>query len=287
MSALSDTAEYKVWLEERLGVPVDVRGLQPGEYEYYKNSPDVQRIDLEESTLYESTSERLLTQFRDSDFWKRIKTELVNADFEYRRETGNRFCLLAHPISSLDVDRKPWKSVVDKAYRKNRRSHPGSPNTVWVTPDNWLVTLRDVIRTTIVVRYLDCFERVGALIEEVAADVGVTYDSPDYEAREEGYYAVHWTILFPFRFPTQVLRSPVEVLQIPVEIQLCTQVQEVLRALTHIFYEERRGRSPSSTDPKWQWDSQCPQFVPNYLGHLLHYADGAIMNIRHGRSASE
>ena len=62
-----------------------------------------------------------------------------------------------------------------------------------------------------------------------------------------------------------------------VEVQLCTQIQEVIRSLTHVFYKKRRVK-PRAPGHKWQWDCEGDEFVPNYLGHMLHYADGMIMN---------
>jgi hypothetical protein len=30
---------------------------------------------------------------------------------------------------------------------------------------------------------------------------------------------------------------------------------------------------------KWQWDYECNEFAPNYIGHVLHYIEGAVMQI--------
>lgn len=130
-----------------------------------------------------------------------------------------------------------------------------------------------------VVRYLDGVDIVRDAITEIADEVGVITHVA-YQAREEGYYALHITATVPLPFPSRDWRTTR--LDIPVEIQVCTQVQEVLRALTHKFYEDRRRR-PTVTDEKWQWNCHSEQFVPNYLGHLLHYADGMIVNVRHQR----
>ena len=62
-------------------------------------------------------------------------------------------------------------------------------------------------------------------------------------------------------------------------MQLCTQIQEVLRLLTHDLYRKRRVE-PLVPGYRWQWDCESDEFVLNYLGHMLHYADGMIMNSR-------
>lgn len=33
-------------------------------------------------------------------------------------------------------------------------------------------------------------------------------------------------------------------------------------------------------DIKWQWDYESDEFIPNYLGHILHYIEGMIMEVR-------
>ena len=67
-----------------------------------------------------------------------------------------------------------------------------------------------------------------------------------------------------------------------VEIQITTQLQEVIRRLLHKYYERQRsGRSTS--DLKWQWDYKSDEFAANYLGHILHYVEGMIMDVRDKR----
>ncbi len=33
-------------------------------------------------------------------------------------------------------------------------------------------------------------------------------------------------------------------------------------------------------DTKWQWDYKGDEFATNYLGHILHYVEGMIMDVR-------
>ena len=57
------------------------------------------------------------------------------------------------------------------------------------------------------------------------------------------------------------------------------QIKDVIKELTYKYYEKRRMRlSPS--DEKWQWNYKSEEFAPNYIGHILHYVEGAIMEIR-------
>ncbi len=65
---------------------------------------------------------------------------------------------------------------------------------------------------------------------------------------------------------------------VPVEIQITTQLPEVIRKLMHKYYEEKRSKL--NTNTKWQWDYKSNEFSLNYLGHILHYIEGMIMEIR-------
>lgn len=66
-------------------------------------------------------------------------------------------------------------------------------------------------------------------------------------------------------------------LDIGIEIQVTTQAKEVLRKLLHVGYESSRLGDVQSD---WQWAYDSRAFAANYLGHVLHYVEGRIMNIR-------
>lgn len=202
-----------------------------------------------------------------------------NTNYSLYDASHSPYKLLAHPRSPPKVITKSWTSLVLKSWRVNvldNQNWPSPPDEGWITPDNWSEKVRDVIRTTVVVRYLDGVDIVRRCVRAVAKATSAAFHE-DYEAREEGYYALHLTVTLPLRLIGREWEARLST--IPVEIQVCTQVQEVLRALTHRFYERSRLLSKAAS-AKWQWDCGCDQFVPNYLGHMLHYADGVIMNIR-------
>jgi hypothetical protein len=56
-------------------------------------------------------------------------------------------------------------------------------------------------------------------------------------------------------------------------------LQEVLRKLLHKYYEEKRKREKRE-DISWQWDYKSEEFAVNYLGHILHYIEGLILEVR-------
>ena len=100
-----------------------------------------------------------------------------------------------------------------------------------------------------------------------------------FEAREHGYYAAH----IELSFETELINIEHDAVKcrVIIEIQITTQIQDVIRKLTHKYYETRR-ESTAVVDPgrSWQWNYNSPEFIPNYLGHLLHFVEGMIMEIR-------
>jgi len=231
-----------------------------------------------EQEFFENAAGRLLADFKKSAFWHRVLSELRDSHAVYDSTYG----LLAHSTRLDNVVHKSWDSIVLKSFRRNvldNANWPDPPDKGWTTHLNWFETVSDVVRTTIVVRYLDGVEIVHKAVAKAAAATTATVTF-DYEARDEGYYALHITARLLLSFPSKTWERVQK--EVPVEIQVCTQVQEVLRTLTHKFYEASRLR-PKMDDAKWQWDYRGDQFAPNYLGHILHYADGVIMNIRHER----
>jgi hypothetical protein len=70
-----------------------------------------------------------------------------------------------------------------------------------------------------------------------------------------------------------------EKIDVSIEIQITTQLQEAIRRLLHKHYEERR-KCIRTEEKIWQWDYKSEEFATNYLGHILHYVEGMITDIR-------
>jgi hypothetical protein len=51
------------------------------------------------------------------------------------------------------------------------------------------------------------------------------------------------------------------------------------QGFTPKYYEQRRTRL-EKPDDKWQWNYKSDEFSPYYIGHIIHYIDGTIMEIR-------
>ena len=227
-------------------------------------------------SYYESNAARLLKSFQEHPFWKTIGERLKEWDTEYYKEKG--FHLIA--TSELPkVVSKPYKSLLNKAYRKDclkNKVFPNEPEKGWVCPDTWFDMIHDIIRTSFIVRYLDGVKYLDQRLSQVAKDVGCHY-SCSYEAHDDGYYAAHVAVVLELSIVGMDWQETSH--QIEVEIQITTELQEMVKNLLHVYYEDNR-RKVIPQDYKWQWDYHSEQFVPNFLGHIAHYLEGMIVEIR-------
>ena len=249
-----DEKEFKVWLKKELGFEIDKQ------YEYY----------------YDTVVQKLKNDFENSDFWKKIKNDLPELNDKYRIDKGVHLLI---PSNIPIVHSKNLNSLIIKAYRKNilnNTNFPDPPNVGWITRENWFEKIKDIIRTTLTVKYLDGVEILINHIEEISKHYEFEFTS-SFEAREEGYYAAHSGIVLPFSIPNHDF-SPVKK-NVIIEIQVTTQIQEIIKTLLHKHYEENR-KVLTPKDYKWQWDYKSPEFTSNYLGHIIHYVEGMIVEIR-------
>lgn len=256
MERPTNLEQYEKWLEEERGY----------------------RITEKLKRRYESVSLLVYSEFKKTDFWKCLKKELEESEAAYRLKT-NGYSLLMRKPEELKLDIKEFASFFWKTERKNvfeNKNWPNAPDGDWVTPENWFSKINDIVRTRVVVKYLDGVKILVERLQQLC-NISVLTPSVDWEASEEGYYAAHLYVQREYSIPT--LKFDSEKVPIRVEIQVTTQLQEPINRLTHKYYEERRGKVKSS-DSKWQWDYKSDEFIPNYLGHILHYIEGTIMEVR-------
>jgi len=230
-------------------------------------------------THYETAATMIHEQFCQSGFWKEYTANLATYHDEYM--TRNGYDLLLHRQQVPVVEKKPWLSFLNKTYRENylhNGNWPEEPRGGWIEPSNWLAKIPDVARTTIVVKYLDGVEFLATKTRALCEDEHGMEFKCEYEAKPEGYYAAHMYATSTFDVPSMTFDS-VKV-ETKVEIQITTQIQDVIKKLLHKYYEEKRSSLPLAEERAWQWDYTSEQFVVNYLGHILHYVEGMIMEIR-------
>lgn len=232
---------------------------------------------------YQTVVQTISEQFKRSDFWIALVSAYKEIDSAYQLQTG--YPLWTSPAMP-ELQYKPYDSFLLKTYRKNfldNKNWPDAPNKGWILPSNWYSQIHDILRTRFVVKYLDGVEFVISRLQQLCNTNGIR-NWPYYEAREEGYYAAHFYLKQEFEIPKPTWDTIV--IDVSIEIQITTQIQEVIGQLTHKYYEERR-ETTKSKEQKWQWDYRSSEFVANYLGHILHYVEGMIMEIRDRKVKSD
>ena len=247
--------EYKKWLIEEHGTEI------------------THRIE----TYYESVTNRIKSDFEKSDLWIQISENLREYDDKYLTKTGYHLLILGF---KQELHIKPFNSFLLKTFRKNilnNKNWPNEPVGGWILPNNWYSKINDIIRTLFVVKFLDGVEfmidKINSLCNDRAMECRVFL-----EASEEGYYAAHLYTKQKFEIPKVTWDT--EKVNVSIEIQVTTQLQEVIRKLLHKYYADRRKSIEKEEDMKWQWNYKSDEFVANYLGHILHYVEGMIMEIR-------
>lgn len=158
----------------------------------------------------------------------------------------------------------------------NNDAFPEEPEGGWIIPENWFLKINDIVRTLFVVKYFDGVKFLISKIENLCKKHNLEL-LIDYEAREEGYYAAHLYVKQEFEIPKPTWDT--KRIFVLVELQITTQLQEVIRKMLHNYYEKKRMMVKKPIE-KWQWDYGCDEFCTNYLGHILHYVEGQIMEVR-------
>lgn len=257
--------EYKKWLKEEHDIEISDR---------------IQK-------RYESVTNTIKLNFEKSDLWIQLTENLREYNDEYLIKTGYPLLIPRFkpviPSFKPELDIKLFNPFLLKTFRKNiieNKRWPDKPENGWIFPNNWYSRINDIIRTLLVVKYIDGVEfminKVRSLCKQHSAECKVFL-----QATEEGYYAAHLYTKHEFEIPKITWDS--ERVNVSIEVQITTQLQEVIRELLHKYYEDRRR----GEDTKWQWNYKSDEFIANYLGHILHYVEGMIMEVREKQKQKE
>jgi len=246
--------------------------------EYKEWLKDKHEIEISDKTKnhYGSVTERIKNDFGNSEFWTQLTKNLNEYGAEYYRDKNYELFM---PRFETELYIKSFNSFFKKTFRKNvveNKNWPKKPEEGWILPNNWFTRINDIIRTIFVVKYLDGVRFMKKKISSLC-DQCIMKSEVHWEAREEGYYAVHLYTKQEFEIPR--IDWDTEKIDFIIEIQITTQLQEAIRKLLHKYYEKRREEMREE-DVKWQWNYESDEFILNYLGHILHYVEGMIMDIR-------
>ncbi|CAA9467513.1 MAG: hypothetical protein AVDCRST_MAG12-447 [uncultured Rubrobacteraceae bacterium] len=104
---------------------------------------------------YELNTSNTLLAVRDHEFFGGLKDFLRDCQERYFEETSSDLFM-----GEIDprLQAKTYDSAVNKSYRQNviwNDEWPAEPQEGWVTPNNWFTKLNDIIRGTLVCKYID------------------------------------------------------------------------------------------------------------------------------------
>jgi hypothetical protein len=135
-------------------------------------------------------------------------------------------------------------------------------------------SLNDLVRTRVSCKYLDGVDFLADKLQELAEEIGICLHR-SREGRVGGYFAQHiyFTEDVYWRFGGETQPCTIRC-----EIQLATQLSTRIWEATHPFYETEREELEGTLD--WQWKPTDPRFVAHQLGHMIHLADGLLVQLR-------
>jgi ppGpp synthetase/RelA/SpoT-type nucleotidyltranferase len=195
---------------------------------------------------------------------------------------GGKPDLLFYPpeiVDDLRVLQKPFRSVIEKLYRRNvlyNRNYPNPPREGFLTPVRLYEEIDDLLRARVICKYMDGPRYVCEQLKHYCNSWGVISTFRELST-DAGYYAWH----FYFKAPVELMiDNVVHQRSMWVEIQVSTQLADVITALTHSLYEARRTGNPGIEGRDWKWDATSRQFRSAYLGHGLHLLEGIIQTFK-------
>ena len=226
--------------------------------------------------IYEVNINNYFNTISRHDFFKALQPEFEKWDEEYYKLTNTHLLMDLYAPPLLQ---KPYLSAVDKSFRENvllNKNFPEQPKRGWVSADNLHTYFNDVIRCSIVCKFIDGPEFITERLRTYAETLNLKYRQYTQE-RDEGYYAYHFYVTFPIKLVNKDWHETDS--NVGIEIQVTTQLQEVLRSMTHNFYAQSR-LEPDANSSKWRWQFTTNRFRVGYLSHALHLLESIILEAR-------
>lgn len=228
---------------------------------------------------YSLNQRNVLGLLKDTDLFAELKTTIDDAAVEYFEQKGvNLFANNRFP--DINWDKKTYGSFLEKLYRINCTENPNfpeSPETGWLSLDRSFEQIDDIIRCTVVVAYADGPAFLANYIGEMAKQNGHTVTIKDH-AKEKGYYAHHLYISLVTPISSTNAPGDYPDKSVPIEIQITTELQGVLRELTHRLYEQER--LSGGLDQDWKNQFESGRFRAAYMAHSLRFIEAMIVDLR-------
>ena len=203
-------------------------------------------------------------------FWNTANNRLTQWRTEYRSLVGSD--LLPQP-DLPDFENKSESSIREKIVRlcKNNQENLSSIIAKDGPP---IPKLNDIVRTRVACRFIDGVEFLAEKLIEVGAETNCN-TKLSREGRIEGYFSQHIT------FEQSVilrLAGHEQMATVNCEIQLASELATRIWDASHPLYED--ARMQRNAPAEWQWKPTDPRFIANQLGHMIHLADGLLVQLR-------
>lgn len=270
---------------------------------------DISRLER----YYGRVANSMKSAWEESEFVREFRAALQQKETQYRKHIGNdRSRLFKDDKPDVTLETKQYRDFLTKTMRKNVKHYRDQSTTAWCLPPGWYTDVRDIVRTQIAVMHIDGVDFLMDWLKELATKCAVHPDEADYKTGLEGYYAAHLEVYiddvnvqlegddFDAGEASHKQRVDVweerevnsgsegekqpdyypPVVRAYLEIQVRTQLQETIYQILHGFYEMQRVKNAPSVQVQAKWDYTSDHFGVTYLGHVLHYVEGMIVQAR-------
>jgi hypothetical protein len=210
-------------------------------------------------------------------FWSESGKRLDQWRTEYKQRTTADLLAQAGLPSFVA---KSAESTKSKVFRKCR-ADTKAPEELFSTTGAAVPVLGDLVRARIVCRYIDGVEFLASKMEALAQEMNLT-PKRDREGRLEGYFAQHLTVDAHVYYRLGGESQPAK---IRFEVQLASELATTMWNSSHPFY--KFAQESSKPAESWQWNPKDPQFIANQLGHVIHLADGLIVQLRSAKETRD
>lgn len=229
--------------------------------------------------LIASNSERWAGELGAGPYWNEAAKSLALWRQDFRQHFGG--ALLANE-GLPPFFGKSAASIADKVGRKIGKNGERL-DTVFPQGGPFVPRISDLVRTRVQCKFIDGVEYLATKLATLAEEMGCLVGH-DRQGKVEGYFAQHITVEQDAFYRIGGTSIPCKV---TVEIQVASDLATKMWEATHTLYEVDRADNNAPQPQDWQWDASNPRFISNQLGHMMHLADGLLVQLRNTTSGDK
>lgn len=207
-------------------------------------------------------------------YWAEVNKNLTQWRTEYKASTN------ANLLAEFDLPKfsaKPINSIIDKLLRQSKKK--GTLEDLIPGQGPPIPIIGDIIRTRIKCPYIDGVEFLTTKLHDLSVKLRLE-PVRERQGKIQGYYAQHINILHEVNYREG---GHGQLTKIKCEIQIASSMASQMWEASHPLYEA--VRSDVSSPESWQWKPDDPQFISNQLGHMIHLADGLLVQLRDSKKS--